>query len=517
MEAQAAEMLAEEERNEGAMSEEGQQGDLGESDDDPPAPWIEDQKEKRKMDQTHREEAKIEAVMNGTPQRHRHAKKAKPQPPPAAAAVEEDEDPEHGDLGESDDVGVEAKASDANTLTSRAQASALAQTKVHEKATAIARAKQIANKVRKMVHQQKKLEQLSGQQVPGSILGEAQDQQNKEAQMAAHDSLMAQKMEDEQAQQSMQHLIDTERRHQQQMFQTERQTTHTLLQSVKHKLQTEQTKMLGAMKKETAAAVSNVENKLSETSLAKSVEDVVKKKLSKRLSELKAVGKQTIHGVEAQVEALRHRVRRLRREQGRMKLDEARASRESHSSRDLGESAGMGNSAMAMEMEKMRMEQQNMMMMRQQQQMMMQQPPQVNAEEHAEFLQMKQQMAEMKKQNALLQQMVTQQTSKVEQPRYTHDGLRKYFQNRHFNAAQLKKDVLAEQHRLRQNREAERTAFEDTALESESLVQLSEGAHDMATATAMPIYNQRVEQARVESENLIQSAHADALAAERRS
>merc|ERR1719247_2243772 len=110
MEAQAAEMLAEEERNEGAMSEEGQQGDLGESDDDPPAPWIEDEKEKRKMDQTHREEAKIEAVMNGTPQRHRHAKKAKPQPPPAAAAVEEErnegamsEEGQQGDLGESDD------------------------------------------------------------------------------------------------------------------------------------------------------------------------------------------------------------------------------------------------------------------------------------------------------------------------------------------------------------------------------------------------------------------------------
>lgn len=334
--------------------------------------------------------------------------------------------------------------------------------------------------------------------------------------MAAHDSLMAQKMEDEQAQHSMQHLIDTERHHQEQMFQKERQATHTLLKSVKHKLQTEQTKMLGAMKKETAAAVSNVENKLSETSLAKSVEDVVKKKLSKRLSELKAVGEQTIHGVEAQVEALKHRVRRLRREQGRMKLEEARALHESHSSRDLGESAGMGNSAMAMEMEKMRMEQQNMMMMRQQQQMMMQQPPQVNAEEHAEFLQMKQQMAEMRKQNALLQQMITQQASKVERPRYTHDGLRKYFQNRHFNAAQLKRDVLAEQHRLRESREAERTSFEDTALESESLVQLSEGAHDMATATAMPIYNQRVEQARVESENLIQSARADALAAERR-
>merc|ERR1719393_619156 len=140
-------MLAEEERNEAAMSatQEEQRGDLGESDDDPPAPWIEDEKEKRHMEQTHREEARIEAVMNGTPQHHQHAKKAKPRPLPAAAAgVEADEDPEHGDLGESDDVGVQTKASDANTLTSRAQASALAETKVHEKATAIARAKRIA-------------------------------------------------------------------------------------------------------------------------------------------------------------------------------------------------------------------------------------------------------------------------------------------------------------------------------------------------------------------------------------
>jgi hypothetical protein len=123
----------------------------------------------------------------------------------------------------------------------------------------------------------------------------------------------------------------------------------------------------------------------------------------------------------------------------------------------------------------------------------------------------------MKKQNALLQRMIEKQASThmahVEKPRYTHAGLEKYFRNRHFNAAQLKKDVLREQHRLRESREEE--SFADTDLaESESLVQLSEGSQDMVTATAMPIYNQRAEQARVESENLVQRALADARAAE---
>merc|ERR1712216_1011780 len=102
-------------------------------------------------------------------------------------------------------------------------------------------------------------------------------------------------------------------------------------------------------------------------------------------------------------------------------------------------------------MGEMEQQQQQMMMMRQQQ-MMQQQPmmqqPNVNPAENAQMLQMQNEMAQMKKQNELLTQMVQNQVSQRRNvvakaaPQYTHSGLAKYFKNKHLNAAMLKKDLV---------------------------------------------------------------------------
>jgi len=409
--AQAAEMLAEEESSETQMSkaaEQGQGNDLGESaevsDEDPPAPWEEDEKERRKAEETHKEEAKIEAVMNEVehPTKAAPAQREKPVFQPQHTTPQGDSEDDHPDLGESDDVAVHApEPNDANTLTNRAQAQTSAENIKVEKVKAIHRAKAIADKVRKLVQNQKKLEDVAGQKVPGSVLGEAEDQKAKADALSRKDTLLAHKLEDQQAQDTMEHLINNERARQSKMFQEEAAKTHKLLASVREKLKGEQTKMTGYVQTQTKAAVKQVEGTLSQTHLAQKIEDVVKKKLSKRLQELQKTALKTVAGVEHQVEALKNRVRRLRRKQTRMQLAEAQQSHENH--RDLGESASVGNSAMELQMQRMRMEQNSMrqqMLMQQQMQMQpqMMQPP-VNSAEHEELLMMKQQMAQMRQQN----------------------------------------------------------------------------------------------------------------------
>jgi len=410
---------------------------------------------------------------------------------------------------------------------------------MREKAAALHRAKQIADKVRKLVQSQQKQEKIAGHKVRGSVLGAAQEEQQKASDMSAQDELLAQKLQDEQAQRTMQHLIETERGEQRKAFEQERESTHSLLDSVRKKLQLEQSNIVKKVQSDTSAAVKKVEKDLSQTSLAQTIEDVVKKKLSKRLNELKTEGEKTVHDVTAQVDALNHRVRRLRREQTRMKMQEASMEqnmqrvRESHESHDLGESAGTGAS-MATELEKMRLEQMMAQMNPMQQQMRQQVDPQMS-EEHREFLRMKDEMTEMREQNMLLQEQVRNQMSvqsvgpagpvgPVElnaiRPRYSHSDLKTYFKKRrNTNADLLKKRVLAEQNRLRalteklKDAESEPDSAEELG-EPEMLVQVSEGADDVESVTALPLYHQRSEEARVHSEDLRQRANEAALASQ---
>merc|ERR1712144_122221 len=78
--------------------------------------------------------------------------------------------------------------------------------------------------------------------------------------------------------------------------------------------------MVKQVRAETMASVVNVEKSLAQTSVAKTIENVVKKKLAKRIAELQNVGTKTVSDVTAQVKALKRRVRRLRREQTSMMM-----------------------------------------------------------------------------------------------------------------------------------------------------------------------------------------------------
>lgn len=543
MEAQAAEMLAEEEKSENMLRSEAaaEHPDLGESalpdDDDPAPPWEADAKRKKIEEEQSRDEMRIKADMDEFDGK---APKEVTESPPMVEEQHEDlgessdVNSHHGDLGESAQVESKATESDANTLTSRAQAEAHAQTRMHQKQAAIHRAKAIADKVKSLVQQQQHLEDESGQKVPGSILGKAREDADKAADMSARDELLAHKLEDEQAQSTMQHLIETERMQQRKAFEEERESTHSLLKSVREKLNREQHKMVNQVRTETTEAVLNVEKKLTTTNLAQTIEDVVKKKLAKRLDELRNVGQQTVHDVAAQMGALKRRVTRLRRDQERMKRAEERSESTmeqrmmaTHSERDLGESASVGESPSAKLLETMQLQQMMRNQMMPMQQPMQQSPMQM--EEHMELMKMKEEMAQMRKQNEMLQQLAMHQVSMREaqatKPTYTHSGLQKYFNRRHEDVAALKQSVQAERQRLEAltSKLSEAEADPDGAAESgpalpalapQMLLELAEGADEPETATALPLYNQLAEQARVDSEDLRQKAFEENLASQ---
>jgi len=522
MESAAAEMLAEEEQNEDmlhreALSQEHGEHDLGESsaldDDDPTPPWVDEERERQKQEETRNEEAKIESAMRSYDGKKRYAKNHFARKREYDLVVQDGEaahvdhsDSMHGDLGESDDVAVQVHSSDSNSLTSAAQAAARTQTKLHQKAAAFQRAKKIADKVRNLVRDQQQLEKKSGHKVVGSILGKAQQEQNRAAEMSSQDELLAQKMEDQQAQATMQHLIQTERHEQRKAFEQERETTHNLLHSVRQKLSLEQHNLVKHVRTEADSAVKKVEKELSETSLAKTIEDVVKQKLAKRLSELKNAGEKTVHDVSTQLRDLKHRVRRLRREQTRMKMAESGMQQNlMHQSqtRDLGESASVGGGSMTAELEKLRLEQ----MMTQ-----IRPPPSRDSEEHLEFLRMKDEMGEMRKQNRFLQQLVAKSVHEEKTP-YTQGSLHKYFQGRSRRNIRrnefFKKHMVTKQH---QNRQIGNTNDDEAdGFEPQMLLQLSEGSEDAESTSGLALFNQRAEQARVDVEHLQQQALTNEL------
>lgn len=525
--AQAAEMLEAEERNEAMIHREAAayHKRLGESaevpDDSPPAPWVVKDKEDKARKKTQQEEKKIEDAMKKYDGRHTA------QTAPGAVKVAATSSPQgvevpqgdlgesesvHADLGESESVQASAQATDSNMLTARAQAAARSKMKAHQQAVQIQRAKQIAAKVRNLVQQQQGLEAKAGQKVKGSILGKAVEEHDKAAKLSAQDVLLAHKLEDEQTHSAMEHLIETEREKQQKMFKQERDSTHSALTTLRNKLKQEQAKMVKQVRAETMASVVNVEKSLAQTSVAKTIENVVKKKLAKRIAELQNVGTKTVSDVTAQVKALKRRVRRLRREQTTMKMSEASMQQNMlHSSRDLGESSGMGNS--------MAMEQMRMMMMQQQQQQpqMMQQ----QSAEHMELMKMKEQMAQMQKQNLMLQKMVAnkaneQLAQQATQTQYTHNDLQNFFEHKNAGVDTLQQQVAAEQQRLsalKMKLGQAKSASASPLQGAQMLVELSEGAEDAESATALPLYNQHAEQARVEMEELRKRAIDDAVAA----
>merc|ERR1711981_691068 len=457
MEAKAAEMLDEEERSEDMIHREASeyhkkytQPELGEGatiadDSSADAPWAGEDKKKKKMQKVHKQESRIQQEMDRYDAKR--AGRAAPGAVQVAAATSEEPD-----LGES--VSVSSTVSDSNALTMRAQARAHAQTKVRQRVIAIKRAKQIADKVRALVKKQQTMEKKAGAHVQGSILGEAVKAHDKAAAVSAQDELLAHKMEDEQAQSTMQHLIETERKEQVKAFATERKSTANALTKLRAKLKLEQDKMIKQVRAETTQSVVNVEKSLSKTSVATAIENVVKKKLAKRLNELKTAGLKQVTGVTAQVNALQHKVRRLRREQTRLKIKTASMRRNLRPSRrDLGESSGVGiaQALQKAQITQMLMQQQQMQPQTQQQ---MQQQQQVQSEEHAELLRMREQMAQMQKQNAALKQMyankATAQLAQAAPTHFSHRDLQNFFARKNSATNAIRQRVLAEKKKLQQ-------------------------------------------------------------------
>lgn len=469
------------------------------------APWAAEDKKKRQMRKVHEQETRIQREMN----RYDSKNAARAAPGAQQVAAMTSEEP---DLGES--VSVSNTVSDSNTLTMRAQEKARAQTKVRQRVIAIKRAKVIADKVRALVKQQQMMEKKAGQHVQGSILGEAVTAHDKAAAVSAQDELLAHKMEDEQAQRTMQHLIETERQEQVKAFARERKSTASALTKLRTKLKLEQDKMIKQVRAETTQSVVNVEKELSKTSVATAIENVVKKKLAKRLNELKAAGLKQVTGVTAQVEALQHKVRRLRREQTRLKIKTASMRSNLRPRRDLGESSGVGNIAQQLERAQM-----TQLLMQQQQPQVV--PPQVmhqqvQSEEHAEFLKMKEQMAQLQRQNTALKQMYAKKTkaqlAQTAPTHYSHRDLQNYFTRKNSATAAIRQRVLAEKQKLQQLEVKLSAADHENPSplrDSQMLVQLSEGAEEASSGTALPLYNQHAEQARVEMEELQRKAEEE--------
>lgn len=521
MEAKAAEMLDEEERSEDMIHREasayhkkyasnpqlGESATIADNSSDD-APWAAEDKKKKEMKKVHKQESKIQRAMD----KYDHKRKARTAPGAQQVAAATSEEP---DLGES--VSVGSTVSDSNALTMRAQATARAQTKVRQRVIAIKRAKQIADKVRALVKKQQMMEKKAGAHVQGSILGEAVTAHDKAAAVSAQDELLAHKMEDEQAQRTMQHLIETERKEQVRAFATERKTTANALTKLRAKLKLEQDKMIKQVRAETTQSVVNVEKELSKTSVATAIENVVKKKLAKRLNELKTEGLKQVTGVTSQMNALQHKVNRLRREQTRLRISTASMRRNLRSSRrDLGESSGVGGIAQALEKAQM-----TQMLMQRQQMAPPQMAPQVvqqqQSQEHAELLQMKAQMAQMQKQNAALKQMfankATAQLAQAAPTHYSHNDLQNFFAKKNSATMAIRQRVLAEKKKLQQLEVKLSAADKQPNLsplqDSQMLVQLSEGATEASSGTAMPLYNQHAEQARVEMEELQRKAEEE--------
>merc|ERR1719446_296209 len=415
MESKAAEMLEEEERSQEMVQREAaayhakyskRKNELGESDDvpddSPEAPWTTKEKKQQQAQKVRKQENTIEAAMRA----YDHRKDAAPSPGARVVTAAQDDGP---DLGESVSVGANSAVQDANALSAAAQAQARTTIKARIKAAAIARAKKIAHKVRSLVKKQQQLEHKAGTRVQGSVLGEAVAEHDKATELSRQDELLAHKMEDDQAKTAFMNVIEKERVQQRKEFESEREQAHAALAALKTKLKAEQKNMLKEMKAATAAQEKKMETAVANTQLAQTIEAAVRKKLEKRLGELKAAGAKAVTDVVPQLTSLKARVRHLRREQSRMKVAEATVQSEvAHASisshRDLGESSSMSNELEKMRMEQMMMQQQQMyrpqpqiqqpqtQMMQQPQ--MMQQSPDVSGE-HAELLAMKKQMAEM--------------------------------------------------------------------------------------------------------------------------
>merc|ERR1711924_130644 len=143
---------------------------------------------------------------------------------------------------------------------------------------------------------------------------------------------------------------------------------------------------------------------------------------------------------------------------------------------------------------------------------MMQQSPDVSGE-HAELLAMKKQMAEMQRQNVLFRDMLAKQATMTAGPQhYTQDDLAKFFQTKKAAAKNaLRNELVAERQKL--DSLVDKISA-PTIPGAQMLVEIDEGSEADDAKTAMPLYHQHAEQARVEMEELRRRAMEDAASLE---
>jgi len=288
-------------------------------------------------------------------------------------------------------------------------------------------AKRIAAKVRKLVAVQRHLEEESDVPHTGMVeMQESTDATRKiaeEAKLQMQDSLLTQKLQAKNARKTFKHLMEQEREEQHRALEAERKRSHDVLEAVKKSLQERQQQMIKQMAATEQKVETKLEKTLARTKIAAAIEDVIKRKLSKRVEKLTRAGERVVDGVTGTVNSLKRRVRRLRRSQDRIRNEQSAIQR-TVSAEKTAERQYLGESS---ETEHLRRELKTIRhQLEQRSQPASQQHTQSNMKLENELLKEKLRNAEL--QNQLMHSTQQPRAAKIE--KYSTSTMRNYFNNR---------------------------------------------------------------------------------------
>jgi len=342
-------------------------------------------------------------------------------------SVHATESDQHIDLGEGVAVNEATGSMSANAMTARAQLKAKQKAAEAARQQKVESAKRIAAKVRKLVAVQRHLEEESD--VPHTGMVEMQESTEatrkiaEEAKLRMQDSLLTQKLQAENARKTFKHLMEEEREEQHRALEAERKRSHDVLEAVKKSLQERQQQMIKQMAATEQKVETKLEKTLARTKIAAAIEDVIKRKLSKRVEKLTRAGERVVDGVTGTVNSLKRRVRRLRRSQDRIRNEQSAIQR-TVSAEKTAERQYLGESS---ETEHLRRELKTIRhQLEQRSQPASQQHTQSNMKLENELLKEKLRNAEL--QNQLVHSTQQPQAAKIE--KYSTSTMRNYFNNR---------------------------------------------------------------------------------------
>merc|ERR1719460_160805 len=233
----------------------------------------------------------------------------------------------HSDLGEGAAVYDNAATANADAMTAQAQLEAKQRAAKITRQRQIDSAKQIAAKVKKLVAVQRRLEEQADVPHTGMVnmkqSADATKKITEDAKSQMQDTLMAQKMEADNARKTFKHLMEQEREEQHRALEAERKKSHDVLEAVKKSLRQRQQQIVKQMVATEQKVEAKLEKTLARTKIASAVEEAVKRKLSKRVEQLTTAGERVVGGVTDSVNSLKRRVRRLRRSQDRIRSEQS--------------------------------------------------------------------------------------------------------------------------------------------------------------------------------------------------